>query len=553
MCRRGGVPSLLDVLLCTLQRAKARTAALRVIECNDGGAGGVGAEGAAAAAAAAAAGYTSDASAASDASDLSALSALSTTPPRVGGTGSSGADFMHAAAAAGFVHSSSAVGGAGGSGGGGGGGSSRRSRTKKGRRRRKSARKEEAAAAQAARVASAAAAVASRSLHAAEKALLHIALNGLTACVHSARGAGAGGVEERLKEPNSPLARILRLLFENAHELEGEIFPMSAMVMCEVLNATPSSVSIVHSSGLAAVVLRVLQEGRIRPERESIGVLPQIISVLCLTPPGLRSVVATRPFRSLFALFRSPAFTPPLSTCLNGDVPATVGANCDELLRHHTGLRTPFVQAAVASLKAILASRPPAPPGAPPQCLFPPAAAAAAARPEGGAFWPACEESGAATARRNLHNLAVGQTVGMLTLVLESAEVAAEFVSAGGVGPLFELYATTLPPEEAYLLFEGCPQSKPVSSVLVALRQFICMSFFGGKDAQNNHGFHPPKYFSGNVIVGVRLFGSEQARRAAASSGSAPLRGGRPPRQQSRRARGDARRTTTPWRTRPTA
>ncbi|TWU74892.1 hypothetical protein ED733_003614 [Metarhizium rileyi] len=78
---------------------------------------------------------------------------------------------------------------------------------------------------------------------------------------------------------------------------------------------------------------------------EAINIVPQVLNSICLNNMGMKLVVASRALDSFLEIFESS----PHVSCMeaDGDLASNVGANFDELARHHPPLRTSISNAVI--------------------------------------------------------------------------------------------------------------------------------------------------------------------------------------------------------------
>ncbi|KAG5953789.1 hypothetical protein E4U53_002645 [Claviceps sorghi] len=78
---------------------------------------------------------------------------------------------------------------------------------------------------------------------------------------------------------------------------------------------------------------------------EAINIVPQVLNSICLNNTGMKMVLASKAFDSFLEIFESPAHV----DCMVSDpeIASNVGANFDELARHHPSLRTAISSAVI--------------------------------------------------------------------------------------------------------------------------------------------------------------------------------------------------------------
>ncbi|KAG6018271.1 hypothetical protein E4U43_005841 [Claviceps pusilla] len=78
---------------------------------------------------------------------------------------------------------------------------------------------------------------------------------------------------------------------------------------------------------------------------EAINIVPQVLNSICLNNSGMKMVLASKAFDSFLEIFESPAHV----SCMESDheIASNVGANFDELARHHPPLRAAISNAVI--------------------------------------------------------------------------------------------------------------------------------------------------------------------------------------------------------------
>ncbi|KAG6197774.1 hypothetical protein E4U10_007863 [Claviceps purpurea] len=78
---------------------------------------------------------------------------------------------------------------------------------------------------------------------------------------------------------------------------------------------------------------------------EAMNIVPQVLNSICLNNTGMKMVVASKAFDSFLEIFESPVHVNCME--MNRDIASNVGANFDELARHHPPLRTAISDAVI--------------------------------------------------------------------------------------------------------------------------------------------------------------------------------------------------------------
>lgn len=81
----------------------------------------------------------------------------------------------------------------------------------------------------------------------------------------------------------------------------------------------------------------------IMPTQETINIVPQAFSALCLNSAGMKMFRASRALESFFEIFESPEHVKCMET--SGELPSNLGATFDELARHHPPLKGAIINA----------------------------------------------------------------------------------------------------------------------------------------------------------------------------------------------------------------
>jgi E3 ubiquitin-protein ligase HUWE1 len=81
----------------------------------------------------------------------------------------------------------------------------------------------------------------------------------------------------------------------------------------------------------------------IMPTQETINIVPQAFSALCLNNTGMKMFRASRALETFFEIFESPEHVKCMD--VNIDLPSTLGSTFDELARHHPPLKSAIINA----------------------------------------------------------------------------------------------------------------------------------------------------------------------------------------------------------------
>ncbi|KAJ8059764.1 hypothetical protein OCU04_011398 [Sclerotinia nivalis] len=81
----------------------------------------------------------------------------------------------------------------------------------------------------------------------------------------------------------------------------------------------------------------------ILPTQETINIVPQAFSALCLNSAGMRMFRASRALESFFEIFESPEHVKCMES--SGELPSSLGGTFDELARHHPPLKGAIINA----------------------------------------------------------------------------------------------------------------------------------------------------------------------------------------------------------------
>ncbi|ESZ95736.1 hypothetical protein SBOR_3890 [Sclerotinia borealis F-4128] len=81
----------------------------------------------------------------------------------------------------------------------------------------------------------------------------------------------------------------------------------------------------------------------IMPTQETINIVPQAFSALCLNNAGMKMFRASHALESFFEIFESPQHVSCME--LNGELPSSLGGTFDELVRHHPPLKGAIINA----------------------------------------------------------------------------------------------------------------------------------------------------------------------------------------------------------------
>ncbi|CAD6504998.1 BgTH12-00497 [Blumeria graminis f. sp. triticale] len=81
----------------------------------------------------------------------------------------------------------------------------------------------------------------------------------------------------------------------------------------------------------------------ILPTSETINIVPQAFSAICLNTTGMKMFQASKALETFFEIFESPEHVKCMD--IHKELPATLGSSFDELARHHPSLRTSIVTA----------------------------------------------------------------------------------------------------------------------------------------------------------------------------------------------------------------
>ncbi|RKF57434.1 putative e3 ubiquitin-protein ligase [Golovinomyces cichoracearum] len=91
--------------------------------------------------------------------------------------------------------------------------------------------------------------------------------------------------------------------------------------------------------------------GGILPTSETINIVPQAFSAICLNTVGMKMFQASNVLESFFEIFESPQHV----KCMDNhkELPATLGSSFDELARHHPGLKISIITAVLKMITRV--------------------------------------------------------------------------------------------------------------------------------------------------------------------------------------------------------
>ncbi len=147
------------------------------------------------------------------------------------------------------------------------------------------------------------------------------------------------------------LLTCLKLLLQS-HERYGDaLFMLAASVVAGMIQNEPQCFPSIEQAGIPAVVLEVVQTGRIPLLADAIAVLPNVISAFCLNQEWLKSIATANPLPAFLSIFHQPRY----AVVLQGEACTTLGAAVDELFRHHPAVRRVGMASCVDILQKIRA------------------------------------------------------------------------------------------------------------------------------------------------------------------------------------------------------
>ena len=147
------------------------------------------------------------------------------------------------------------------------------------------------------------------------------------------------------------IADPLQKLLTHNTMVDGHILALVCNLISEITNNDPnvsSVVKFIHSSGLATAFLQLLEQQHQRLPRipELFMSIPNILFALALTEDGATVVQQANPYPALLSIFTNPAYAMPQSRCLLNEMPSTIGASLEDIMRNVDSLK-PYVFAAI--------------------------------------------------------------------------------------------------------------------------------------------------------------------------------------------------------------
>lgn len=161
-------------------------------------------------------------------------------------------------------------------------------------------------------------------------------------------GQNTEGVRQLI---DSSLVESCKLVMKHRHAFGPQNFALAVTIMLTFVHNEPTSLTVLQESKVPDVFYEAIK-GDIEPSLDVLSVIPTAIGALCLNEAGLNQ------FESQCADILDKFFTTFLSEkharILNERENAVIiGANFDELVRHHPSLKQPVLEAITSLLKKI--------------------------------------------------------------------------------------------------------------------------------------------------------------------------------------------------------
>lgn len=171
--------------------------------------------------------------------------------------------------------------------------------------------------------------------------LIYCLLNCLTVYVHHDSAA--------LQRIAEPLKKLLTIQ-------DGNVMALVCNLISEITNNDPnvsSVVKFVHSSGLAASFLNLLDNPSLPKVPELFMSIPNVLFALALTEDGASVVLKANPYPKLISFFYNPEYAMPKSRCLLNEMPSTIGASLEDIMRNVDTLKASVFEALVEGMKQV--------------------------------------------------------------------------------------------------------------------------------------------------------------------------------------------------------
>jgi hypothetical protein len=157
---------------------------------------------------------------------------------------------------------------------------------------------------------------------------------------------------------NPALIQSYQMIFATPVLYGNSILSLAYSLLTELIQADPAPPTILShilSTSVARDSLLVLHQcDDIYFSSDLVLYILGLLSAMSLTNEGIEVIIATNPFARLFSLFEQGKYTYPQSRMLMQDLPAQMGANVEELLRHYPAYMHLCMAELIATMKTIL-------------------------------------------------------------------------------------------------------------------------------------------------------------------------------------------------------
>lgn len=161
-------------------------------------------------------------------------------------------------------------------------------------------------------------------------------------------GQNTEGVRQLI---DSSLVESCKLVMKYRHAFGPQNFALAVTIMLTFVHNEPTSLAVLQENKVPDVFYEAIR-GDIEPSLDVLSVIPTAIGALCLNEAGLNNfqTQCLDIFDKFFATFLSEKHARILNERENAVI---IGANFDELVRHHPSLKQPVLEAITNFLKML--------------------------------------------------------------------------------------------------------------------------------------------------------------------------------------------------------
>jgi len=157
---------------------------------------------------------------------------------------------------------------------------------------------------------------------------------------------------------NPSLIQSFQMIFNTPVLYGTSILSLAYSLLTELIQADPSPptiLSYILTTSVAKDSLNVLHQcDDIHFSSDLVLYILGLLSAMSLTSDGIEAITTANPFARLFSLFKQSKYTYPHSRMLMQDLPAQMGANIEELLRHYPSYLHLCMSELIETMKSIL-------------------------------------------------------------------------------------------------------------------------------------------------------------------------------------------------------